>query len=79
MHARGEVPPPQDAPTYDLPDDFWDQAKVVLPPKKTPVSIRVDDDVLTWFKDQGPGHLTRMQAVLRAYFVAQKQREKDEV
>ena len=34
---------------------------------KTSVSLRVDADVLEWFKAQGPGYQTRMNAVLRAF------------
>jgi uncharacterized protein (DUF4415 family) len=37
-----------------------------LPPK-TSISLRVDKDVLEWFKDQGPGYQTRINAVLRAF------------
>ncbi|MCZ8208866.1 MAG: BrnA antitoxin family protein [Hyphomonadaceae bacterium] len=33
-------------------------------------TIRVDDDVLQWFKAQGRGHLSRMNAVLRAYMLS---------
>jgi uncharacterized protein (DUF4415 family) len=36
-------------------------------PPKASVSLRVDADVLAWFKRQGPGYQTRMNAVLRAY------------
>jgi len=38
-----------------------------MPPAegKTSVHLRVDTDVLDWFKAQGRGHLTRMNAVLR--------------
>lgn len=34
---------------------------------KTSVSLRIDADVLAWFKAQGPGYQTRMNAVLRAF------------
>lgn len=34
---------------------------------KRSVSLRVDSDVLAWFKAQGPGYQTRMNAVLRAF------------
>ena len=51
----------------DLPTDFWADATVVLPPPKQAVSIRVDQDVLEWFKHQGPRYQTRMNAVLRSY------------
>jgi uncharacterized protein (DUF4415 family) len=37
-----------------------------LPPKAS-ISLRVDQDVLEWFKEQGPGYQTRINAVLRAF------------
>jgi uncharacterized protein (DUF4415 family) len=37
----------------DLPADFWTAADVVVPPRKQAISLRVDEDVLTWFKRQG--------------------------
>ena len=36
-------------------------------PSKTSISLRVDADVLKWFKAQGPGYQTRINAVLKAY------------
>jgi uncharacterized protein (DUF4415 family) len=36
-------------------------------PAKTSIALRVDADVLAWFKSQGPGYQTRMNAVLRAF------------
>lgn len=36
-------------------------------PPKTSISLRVDRDVLEWFKAQGPGYQTRINSVLRAY------------
>jgi uncharacterized protein (DUF4415 family) len=36
-------------------------------PAKALVSLRVDQDVLDWFKDQGPGYQTRINAVLKAF------------
>lgn len=36
-------------------------------PAKASISIRVDQDVLEWFKSQGPGYQTRINAVLRAF------------
>lgn len=50
-----------------LPDDFWDEAEVVMPVAKRAISLRVDEDVLRWFRALGPGYQTRMNAVLRAY------------
>ena len=37
-----------------------------IPPKAV-ISLRVDADVLDWFKTQGPGYQTRIHALLRAY------------
>lgn len=37
-----------------------------LPPKAA-ISLRVDQDVLEWFKAQGPGYQTRINIVLRAF------------
>ena len=46
---------------------FWAEAEIFLPPAKTHLSVRLDEDVVKWFKRQGPGYQTRMNAVLRAY------------
>ena len=45
----------------------WSDAVVVVPPKKRAISIRVDQDVLDHFKQQGAGYQRRMNAVLRSY------------
>jgi uncharacterized protein (DUF4415 family) len=50
-----------------LPDDFWDQADLVVPVAKRAISLRVDEDVLEWFRGLGPRYQTRMNAVLRTY------------
>jgi uncharacterized protein (DUF4415 family) len=38
-----------------------------MPAAKTHLSLRLDEDVVDWFKRQGAGYQTRMNAVLRAY------------
>lgn len=50
-----------------LPDDFWASAQVVEPVAKQPISLRVDADVLDWFKAQGPRYQSRINAVLRSF------------
>ncbi len=50
----------------DLPPDFWNDAALVPAPKRA-ISLRVDQDVLDWFRAGGPRYQTRMNAVLRAY------------
>jgi len=44
-----------------------------MPAGKTSVHLRLDSDVVEWFKAHGKGHLTRMNAVLRAYMDAHRQ------
>lgn len=51
----------------DLPDDFWNEAELVVPVAKRAISLRVDHDVLEWFRALGPRYQTRMNAVLRTY------------
>lgn len=51
----------------DLPADFWDGATVVVPSPKRAISLRLDEDVLEWFRRGGPRYQTRMNAVLRTY------------
>lgn len=50
-----------------LPADFWDDAVPVLPALKVPISLRVDADVLEFFREAGPRYQSRMNAVLRSY------------
>ncbi len=54
----------------DLPEGFFAQATLVHPAPKQPISLRIDPDVLKWFKAQGPRYQSRMNAVLRAYMAA---------
>jgi uncharacterized protein (DUF4415 family) len=48
-------------------DIDWSKAVIVVPPKKKAISIRVDPDVLDFFKNEGPGYQRRINAVLRSY------------
>jgi uncharacterized protein (DUF4415 family) len=58
-----------------VPLDFdWSDAILVIPPKKKAISIRVDEDVLDYFKKEGAGYQRRMNAVLRSYM--QQKRKK---
>ena len=59
----------------DLPSDFWDDAVVVPQPKRA-ISLRVDADVLEWFRETGPRYQTRMNAVLRTYVARIRQNQK---
>jgi uncharacterized protein (DUF4415 family) len=71
MKRRGELYPARpDAEEIELDEEFWKNAQLIMPGEKPKSSIhlRVDYDVLDWFKSKGRGHLTRMNAVLRAYY-----------
>jgi uncharacterized protein (DUF4415 family) len=49
---------------------FWEKTQVVLPPVKTHMSLRLDEDIVEWFKRQGAGYQTKINAVLRSYVQA---------
>ncbi len=58
--------------------DDWESSVVIgLPPRKQAVHIRLDVDILDWFREQGPGYQTRINAVLRSFvdFAPQGRRE----
>jgi len=58
----------------DLPADFWDDAELVWPAAKQAISLRVDRDVLEWFRAQGPRYQSRINAVLRTYMTRVRHR-----
>lgn len=70
-----EVMKAEDRTRLDAPEgpslgpDFWKKAKVIYPegPKKQ-ITVRLDADMVEWFKKQGRGYQTRMNAVLRSYY-----------
>jgi len=59
--------------TSDIPelgDDFFQNAELRVPVKK-PVTLRLDADVLEWFKAGGKGYQTRINQLLRKYMETQ--------
>jgi uncharacterized protein (DUF4415 family) len=50
----------------------WTRARLVMPARKRSVNLRLEPDIIEFFKAQGGGHIRRMQAVLRAYVDAHK-------
>lgn len=50
----------------------WTRAELVLPEAKQSVHLRLERDIIQFFKSQGKGHIVRMQAVLRAYVDAHR-------
>ena len=53
--------------------DFWLDGKVVMPKPKQAVTMRLDSDLLAWFRQQS-GYQTRINAILRAYMNAHDHR-----
>lgn len=55
-----------------LPEDWTNTVILGLPPRKKDIHIRLDSDLIDWFKAQGAGYQTRINSVLRS-FVQSKQ------
>ena len=72
MREQGKLFHDPNAPEggEDLGLEFWAKAKLVEPRSVQPVLLKLDPNVVEFFKKQGKGHLTRMQNVLRAYVAA---------
>ncbi len=72
--AEIEAAMAKDPAWADFKDVDWSEAVLVIPPKKKAISIRVDEDVLDYFKEEGAGYQRRINAVLRSYM--QQKRKK---
>ena len=64
-----------DIPPLD--ENFWKNSRVIWPsrPKKQ-LTMRLDADIVDWFKSQGKGYQTRMNAVLRSFYEARRKIER---
>ncbi len=60
----------QDPEINPTDEAFWAKAKVVMPRPKRTVTMRLDADLLEWFRCNR-GYQTRINAILRAYMNAQ--------
>tara|TARA_R110002126_G_scaffold123209_3_gene265144 strand:- start:860 stop:1147 length:288 start_codon:yes stop_codon:yes gene_type:complete len=70
--------PDEDIDYSDIPelDEAWfAKAELRMPATKEQVTLRLDVDILRFFKSQGKGYQTRINAVLRAYVDAMKKGE----
>jgi uncharacterized protein (DUF4415 family) len=77
MRAGGEAcKTPSDAAEIDLDEAFWKNAKIVETKrrKKASVHLRIEQETLEYFRAAGPGRLTRMAKVLKAYAGAHAKR-----
>ena len=69
--------PDQEIDYSDIPEldeKFWQNAELILPDNKERITLRVDRDVLEYFRRGGQGYQTRINAVLRAYVQVQEGR-----
>ncbi len=57
-----------------IPPGFWDNATLRMPLIKQQITLRLDPDVIGWFKRSGKGYQSRMGAVLRSYVEAKRKR-----
>jgi uncharacterized protein (DUF4415 family) len=62
-----------DAP--QMPPEYWNNAVVgkYYRPLKTQISFRIDKEVLDWLKSKGPGHLSRINEILRERMTRERQ------
>lgn len=63
-----------DIPALD--ESFFKKELVTLPQKKDSITLRIDHDVLEFFKDQGRGYQTLINAVLKTYVHAKQKHPK---
>ncbi len=61
----------EDEDERDLKPD-WTRAKLVLSEPKQSVHLRLEREIIDFFKARGKGHISRMQAVLKAYVTAHR-------
>ena len=54
----------------------WTRKKLVFPAPKQSVHLRLEQDIVDFFKSGGKGHIVRMQAVLKAYVDAHRPHSK---
>lgn len=45
----------------------WESATIEMPQPKATLNMRIDRDVLDWFRNTGRGYQTRINAILRSY------------
>lgn len=58
----------------DAVDIDWSRAEIVAPSRKRAISIRLDEDLIDYFKAMGPGYQSRINAVLRSFVRATAKR-----
>ncbi|MES2614640.1 MAG: BrnA antitoxin family protein [Bdellovibrionota bacterium] len=62
----------------DLPattQEFWDDSEVMMPAPKKHISLRLDQDVVEFFKRDGQGYQSKINAVLKTYVFSQEKKK----
>ena len=73
--TREEIEQQAQADDGPLPEGWEDTVVLGIPRPKRGVYLRLDPDVLDWFKAHGAGYQTRINAVLRAFVHARRRAE----
>ena len=63
-----------DSDPPQLPPEYWSNAAIGKDyrPRKTLISLRIDDEVLDWLKSKGEGHLGRINDILRERMIRER-------
>ncbi|HTM63101.1 MAG TPA: BrnA antitoxin family protein [Gammaproteobacteria bacterium] len=56
--------------------EFWKVAEAFMPQNKIHISLRLDEDIVDYFKEDGDGYQSRINAVLKAYMLAHPHKRK---
>jgi len=56
--------------------EFWKDAKVFMPQHKVHISLRLDEDIINYFKEEGKGYQSKINAILKSYINAHPHHEK---
>lgn len=51
----------------ELSDEFWKNVRMLRPSKKEMISLRIDKDILDWFRKHGKGYQGYMNAILKSF------------
>lgn len=67
--AAAKKPLPDGSDPDDAMEEIdWATAELPMPRRKAAMTLRLDADMLSWFRAQGKGYQTRINAILRKYF-----------
>lgn len=74
LYARRDTKLDRDKDSPQLPLEYWQNAVIgrYFRPRKTQISLRIDNDVLDWLKSKGAGHLSRINEILRAQMTGER-------